>query len=416
MRYQKIDSKLFILNRQKFMEKMESNSMAIFCANSQMPTNADGTMGFIQNSNFFYFSGIDQEESYLVISKKDQKEILFVLETNEHLKIWEGEKLSPKEATEHSGIKTVKYSHTFWDFIKKEIPLHSIIYLHHDEQMGTLTDFKTKERFLIDTIKDKFPLHSLKRAVEISHPLRIIKQKEEIELIKKSIEISKKGFERAAKNIKAGIFEFELEAELSYEFIRNGSRYHAFAPIIASGKNACVLHYIQNDSKLNSGDTVLMDFGAEYANYKADVTRVLPINGKFSKRQSEVYNAVLSVLKQTKTMMVKGNTLENLKKDAKEILGEELRKLKLIKDKNEIQQYFPHGVSHFLGLDVHDVGNQNTIFEPGMLLTCEPGIYIREENLGIRLENDILITENGNIDLMEDFPIEIEEIEELTKK
>ena len=419
MRYERIPKELFIKNRECFSKQTLPVSISIFTSNSLMPTNADGIMGFVQNNAFFYLTGIDQEDSYLIITKteKETKEILFVKETNEKLRIWEGEKLSLEESTLISGIKTVKYSESFGETLERLVSEFQFIYLHYDEQVGKNLFFKSKEKVLIDNLKEKYPLHTFKPASEILNKQREIKSEIEIELIKKAIEITKKGFERTAKAIKPDMLEFEIEADISHEFILNRSRYHAFQPIIASGKNACVLHYISNNDICKNGDLVLMDFGAEYGNYKADMTRTIPINGKFTDRQKAVYSSVLNILKKVKSKMVIGNSFDNLKIQTHEIIGEELIKLGLTTAKNLsneiIQKYFPHGISHYLGLDVHDVGSKNSIFEAGMVLTCEPGIYIIEEGIGIRLENDILITENGNIDLMEHVPIEIKEIEEL---
>ena len=422
MRYERIPKELFIKNRECFSERTLPFSISIFSSNGQMPTNADGIMGFVQSNAFFYLTGIDQEDSYLIISKTENetKEILFVKETNETLRIWEGEKLTLEESTQISGIKIVKYSESFWNTIERLVSDFQIIYLHFDEHIGKNIYFKSKEKVILEQLKERYPLHTFKRACEILNKQREIKSEFEIELIKKAINISKKGFLRAVKFLKPGKMEFEIEAELSHEFLLNRSRNHAFQPIMASGKNACVLHYISNNDTCKNGDLILMDFGAEYGNYKADMTRTIPINGKFTDRQREVYTSVLNVLNKVKTKMIVGNSFNNLKNQTHEILGKELIKLGLTTSENLsvdiIQKYFPHGISHFLGLDVHDVGSKNSIFEAGMVLTCEPGIYILEEGIGIRLENDILITENGNIDLMEDIPIEIYEIEELMRQ
>lgn len=421
MRYEKIPKELFIKNRECFSENTLPFSISIFTSNSLMPTNADGNMGFVQNNAFFYLTGIDQEDSYLIVTKTDKeiKELLFVKETSETLRIWEGEKLTLEESTQISGIKTVKYSASFWNILETLVSDFQIIYLHFDEQVGKNLYFKSKEKVLIEQLKDRYPLHTFKRACEILNKQREIKSAFEIELIKKAIHITKKGFERAAKILKPGKMEFEIEAELGHEFMLNRSRNHAFQPIIASGKNACVLHYISNNDTCKNGDLILMDFGAEYGNYKADMTRTLPINGKFTERQKAVYSSVLNVLKKVKSKMIVGNSFDNLKKQTHEIIGEELVNLGLTTAENLspdiIQKYFPHGISHFLGLDVHDVGSKSSMFEAGMILTCEPGIYILEEGIGIRLENDILITKNGNLDLMEEIPIEIEDIEILMK-
>lgn len=426
MRYEKIDSQLFISNRERLRSLLKPNSMVIVQSNDVLPTNADGTFGFRQNNDIFYLSGIDQEESILILFPDfpDEKfrEILLVRETSEHIKIWEGEKLSKKEATEISGIEKVVWTNNFETVLRKLIFSADQVYLNLNEHDGGEWSFETRERRFITEFKNKFPLHRIERLAPLMHQLRVIKQPTEIDLIKKAIEITGKGFIRMAKYLKPSVAEFEMEAELTHEFLRNRSRGHAFAPILASGESACVLHYITNNNQCKSGEVILMDFGAEYANYNADITRCLPVNGKFTDRQKQVYEAVLNVMKAAKKMLIVGNTMENMRKEVGKIMEIELIKLGLLKQEEVDNQdedaplykkYFPHGISHHLGLDVHDVGNRYEVFKAGMVFTCEPGIYISEEKLGIRLENDILITENGNEDLMANIPLEIDEIEAL---
>jgi Xaa-Pro aminopeptidase len=423
MRYEKIANSFYTENRKKFAEKILPNSVAVFSTNDPLPSNADGTFGFIQNSTFFYLTGIDQEDGYLIIDKRKtpHQEILFVRETNEKIRVWEGEMLSKEQAREISGVENVEWSAIFWKTIETYLNSSLSIYIHIDLSQGKGTAFRSREKYLTTLLKRKFQNKNFINASDIIDNLRITKHSLEIIQIKKAIEITKLGFERAAKFMKAGIYEFELEAEISYEFYKRRSRNHAFQPIMAAGKNACVLHYISNNEVCKSGDTILMDFGAEYGNYKADMTRVLPVNGKFTERQAEVYQSVLDVMNTIKKQMAVGNTIDDLKKETQSLIGKELIKLGLCSAfdlKNEpktILKYFPHGVSHHLGLDVHDVGDRKRPLEEGMLLTLEPGIYIQEENLGIRLENDILITKNGNEDLMKDIPLEIVEIENLMK-
>ncbi|CAH0995127.1 Xaa-Pro aminopeptidase [Emticicia aquatica] len=424
MRYEKIDSHLFISNRERLCTLLKPNSMVIVHSNDVLPSNADGTLGFRQNNDIFYLTGIDQEESMLVLFPDfpDEKfrEILFIRETSEHIKIWEGEKLSKREASATSGIEKIVWISNFEAILRKLIFLAEQVYLNLNEHDGGDWSFQSRERRFINEFKHKFPLHKIERLAPLMHQLRVIKQPIEIELIKKAIEITGKGFVRMAKYLKPNIAEFELEAELTHEFLMNRSRGHAFAPILASGESACVLHYVTNNNQCQNGDVILMDFGAEYANYNADITRCLPVNGHFSVRQKQVYQAVLNVMKAAKTMLVVGNTMENLRKSTGKVMEIELIKLGLLtqnevdnqlEDAPHYKKYFPHGISHHLGLDVHDVGNRYEVFKAGMVFTCEPGIYIEEEKLGIRLENDILITENGNIDLMSNIPIEVNEIE-----
>ncbi|MCA0365154.1 MAG: aminopeptidase P N-terminal domain-containing protein [Bacteroidetes bacterium] len=424
MRYEKISPALFIKNRKKI--NLGAGEIAVFTSNDPLPTNANGVFGFIQNSNFFYLTGIDQEDSYLIINpyaKKDtDREILFVRETNEKIKVWEGEKLSKEEARDISGIENVKWSSEFWGVLAEIIKSNTTVCFHQDVFQGKGTAFRSREKYLLTQIKRKFAGIKVKNITETLNKARQIKETEEIELIKKAIEITGKGLQFVAKNLNPEKYEYEIEADLSYIFLKNRSRHHAFEPIVASGKNACVLHYVSNNERCKAGDMVLLDFGAEYANYKGDMTRVLPVSGTFSDRQREVYESVLEVFYKIRNQMVTGNTIQNLKKETQHLIGNELIKLKIC-SKSELKnnqklllKYFPHGVSHHLGLDVHDVGDREVPLSKNMILTCEPGIYIPEENLGIRLENDILITENGNIDLMEGIPMKADEIEKMMQK
>ncbi len=418
MRYEKISPALFISNRARFRAEIRPDSLAVFCSNDWLPTNADGTMGFVQNSSLFYLCGIDQEETFLVIQPShpdpELREVLFVRETSEHLKTWEGEKLSKEEASGVSGVRTVFWSSQFESMLHRFMPTTEQVYLHLNEHDGADLSFVSRERMLLKSLKDKFPLHTYLRSAPLLEKLREIKSPAETDLLRKAVEITVRGFEKVAPLIKPGIEEFEIEAELTAEFIRRRSRGHAFQPIVASGASACVLHYVTNNKSCKDGDLVLLDFGAEYANYKGDMTRTLPVNGRFTPRQKAVYEAVLDVFYQARSRIIPGNTLSALKEEANELMREALLKLGLITKENpQVKKYFPHGISHFLGLDVHDVGDKYNVFKPGMVFTCEPGIYIPEEGLGIRLENDILITEKGNIDLMEGVAIEPEEIEDL---
>jgi Xaa-Pro aminopeptidase len=426
MRYSPAPKELYIRNRQKLVNKLKKNSTAILCSNEVIPTNADGIMGFKQNSDLFYLTGIDQEESFLILTpdhpKEKFREVLFIRETNDHLKVWEGEKLSKAKARELSGIQTIKWSYEIEKFLDKNIHLPCHYYLNSNEHTGRNLDFISKTDQFNKWLKKDFGIKKTKKLAKILWDLRSIKEPEEIVQIAKAIEISKNALKIFAQNLKPDIPEYQLEAELTYQFQLNKSRGHAFQPIIASGKNACVLHYISNNEICQDGDLVLLDFGAEYGNYNADITRCFPVNGKFSVRQKEVYQAVLNVFKFSKERIVAGNTMANLRKETIEHIESELVSLGLLtnteiekQDPNKplYRKYFPHGVSHYLGLDVHDVGPKNAKFKAGMLFTCEPGIYIEEEGIGIRLENDILITEDGNFDLCEDIPMEIAEIERM---
>lgn len=426
MRYEPIDSTLFVSNRRRLNSLLKPKSMVIVLSNDVIPTNADGTMGFRQNNDFFYLTGIDQEESILILfpdfPDENFREVLLLRETSEHIKIWEGERLTKTQASGISDIAKVIWTNSFESILRKLVFEADQVYLNLNEHDGADWKFQSRERRFVDEFRQKFPLHKVERLAPLMRQLRVIKQPIEIELIKRAIEISAKGFKRMAKFLKPNVREYELEAELTHEFLMNRSRGHAFHPIIASGANACVMHYITNNNICKDGEVILLDFGAEYANYNADVTRCLPVNGKFTPRQREVYQAVLKIMRISRNMIVKGNTMDKLRKDVGKVVESELIDLGLLSrhdvdrqdpDAPLYRKYFPHGISHHLGLDVHDVGSRYETFKPGMVFTCEPGIYIPEEKLGIRLENDILITQRGNIDLMEDIPLEIDEIEEL---
>lgn len=426
MKYNAFDPKLFIENRKRFAESLKPNSISLFVSNDIMPTNADGSMGFVQNADLFYLSGVDQEETILLIYPdavtKSHKEILFVRETNETIAIWEGAKLTKEQATQTSGVKNVQWVHHFEQVIKPIMLQAEHIYLNTNEHSRRYIDIETAEMRFNKNILAKYPLHKIERSAPIMHKLRAIKSQPEIDAIQQACNITEKGFRRLLGFVKPGVMEYEIQAELIHEFIRNRSRGFAYGPIIASGANACVLHYIENSQECKAGEVILLDVAAEYGNYASDLTRCLPVSGKFTARQKEVYNAVLRVMRAAIKMLTVGNTIPQYHKAVGELMEKELIGLGLltaddIKKQNPelpaYKKYFMHGTSHFMGLDVHDVGDFNRKLEAGMVFTCEPGIYIPEENLGIRLENDILVTANGPVDLMKNIPIEIEEIEKL---
>ena len=426
MRYSPIDKSLFIQNRLHLSQLLKPKSLVILNSNDIMPTNGDGTMGFRQNTDLFYLTGVDQEETILLVFPEhpDEKfrEVLFVRETNDMIAIWEGEKLTKDQAKEVSGIKTVYWTHQLESIFGQIVFEAENVYLNTNEHTRNDSVVQTREARYVREFREKYPVHNLVRLAPLMHKLRAIKQPAEVALIQTACNITKLGFERLLKFVKPGVQEYEIEAELIHEFIRNRSRGFAYNPIIASGANACVLHYIQNDKPCKDGDVLLLDIAAEYANYGSDLTRSIPVNGRFTKRQRAVYDAVLRVFKAAKGMLVTGNIWDDYHKEVGKIMESELIALGLITQEDIAKQdpdwpaykkYFPHGTSHFLGLDIHDVGNKYRRFEPGMVFTCEPGIYIREESLGIRLENDIVITADGNLDLMANIPIEAEEIEDL---
>lgn len=429
MRYNTINKQLYIENRKNFTKYLKPGSFAIFTSNDIMPTNADGSMGFRQNSDLLYLSGIDQEDTMLIVfpDVKDgkHKEVLFIKETSELIAIWEGAKFTKEQAKEISGIEYIYWTHEFEKILKTFVFQAEHIYLNSNEHARRYIDTETQETRLIKWVKEKYPLHKIERAAPIMHKIRSVKNKIEVELIQQACNITEKGFRRLLNFVKPGVFEYEIEAELLHEFVRNRSRGFAYGPIIAGGAGSCVLHYVENNKECKDGDIILLDVAAEYANYASDLTRVLPINGKFTKRQKEVYNAVLSVKKQAVKMLKVGNTFEKYNLAVGEIMTEELLKLGLLKTEDVKKQtsllpaykkYFMHGTSHFLGLDVHDVGLFHEPMQAGNVFTCEPGIYIPAENIGIRLENNILITENGQDDLMKNIPIEADEIEDLMNR
>lgn len=429
MKYSAIKKDLFIDNRKNFVKHLKPNSMALFVSNDILPTNADGSFGFVQNSDLYYLSGIDQEDTILMIfpDVKDgkHKEVLFIKETSELIAIWEGAKLTKEQAKEASGIENIYWHHEFEKVIKGFIFQAENIYLNSNEHTRRYIDMETAQVRFNKQIQAQYPLHTIQRSAPIMHKIRAIKHPIEIEQIQQACNITEKGFRRLLNFVKPGVMEYEIEAELIHEFVRNRSRGFAYGPIIASGYNACVLHYVENNKACKDGDVILLDVAAEYANYASDMTRAIPVNGKYTKRQKEVYNAVLRVMKAATKMLVVGNTFEKYNKAVGDLMTEELLQLGLLKSddvKNQnsawpaYKKYFMHGTSHFLGLDVHDVGFFHEPMQAGMVFTCEPGIYIPEENLGIRLENNILITPNGNDDLMKNIPLEADEIEELMNK
>jgi Xaa-Pro aminopeptidase len=426
MKYLPIDNQLFINNRKKFSAKLATNTIAIFNANDVMPTNADGTMPFRQNNDLFWLSGVDQEESVLVIfpdhTDESQREILFLKETNEHIAIWEGAKLTKESALKTAGIKTVYWLNELEGKIAELIGKCNGIYLNKNIHSRSASAVETRDDRFRKMIADKFSETTIHEVAPIMHELRAIKSNFEIKLMQNACDITEKGLRRILPFIKPGVTEYEIEAELMHEFLKNRSNGFAYQPIIGSGVDSCVLHYIDNNKVCNDGDILLMDFGAEYANYASDLTRTIPVNGKFTNRQKAVYNSVLLVMKEATNMLRPGTIFKEYNAEIGRIMELELIKLGLL-DKHDVQkqeaksplfkQYFMHGTSHYLGLDVHDVGDFDWPMKEGMVFTCEPGIYILEEKLGIRLENDILITANGPDDLMKNIPIEAEEIEHL---
>lgn len=428
MRYKKINNELFKLNRKRLIKELKPGSVAVFNANDIMPTNADGTMRFRQNSDLFYLTGVDQEETILVVCPdypdKKLREVLFVRETNEQIAIWEGHKLTKEEAREVSGIETILWTSDFHRIFNTMMVMGGVeqVYLNTNEHYRADVQVESRDSRFIKWCKEKYPLHQYVRIAPLMSKLRAVKSRYELEQMQEACNITEKAFRRILKFVKPGVREYEIEAEFVHEFVRNGSRGFAYEPIIASGANACVLHYIENNKVCKSGDVLLLDVGAEYANYNADMTRTIPVNGKFTKRQKDVYNAVLRVKRAAYKLLRPGTVYFDYHKEVQRVMESELLKLKLI-DKTDIKnqkperpvvmKYFMHGTGHHLGLDVHDTGNMFDKMKEGMVWTVEPGIYIREEGLGIRLENNVVITKTGVKDLMKHIPIEAEEIEDL---
>lgn len=429
MRYEPADPQLFVRNRCKLTGLLKEDSIAILHSNDVMPTNADGTMEHKQNTDLYYLSGIDQEDSILLLfpdaTNESDREILFVRETNEHIAIWEGAKLSKPQANQLSGIQNIQWIHQFDTTLHRLIQQAQHVYLNTNEHLRAATSVETRDARFIKKCRAEYPLHHYERLAPLMRRLRIIKDQVEIDMLKKACDITESGFRRILKFTEPGVGEWQIEAEYMHEFLWNKSKGFAYPPIIAGGKNACVLHYIENNQICQDGDLILMDVGAEYGNWNADMTRTIPVNGRFSPRQREVYNAVLNVMRKANTILRPGILPSDYQKQVLGFMEIELIHLGLInaeeaaqqgEDKPLVKKYFMHGTSHHLGLDVHDVAPPNEPVAEGMVFTIEPGIYIPDENLGIRIENDFVIGRDANIDLMANIPIEADEIEALMAK
>jgi Xaa-Pro aminopeptidase len=427
MKYERIPSDLYVKNRKKYAAQMNANTLAVFNSNDIYPISADSSIPFQQHRDILYLSGVDQEESILVIfpscSNERHKEVLFLKETSELIAIWEGEKLTKESAFEVSGIRTVYWLEQFPVIFKQIMAEAEGIYLNTNEHLRANTEVETREDRFIKKVKGDYPAHQVLKSAPIMHRIRSVKEQVEIELLQRACKITEAGVRRLLKFIKPGVWEYEIEAELAHEFLRSRSQGFAYTPIIASGKNACVLHYIENNQLCNDGDVILLDVGAEYANYSSDLTRCIPVNGRFTARQKAVYNSVLNVKKQAEQLLVPGTIMAEYHKEVGKFMEAELLQLGLI-DQTDIKnqnpewpaykKYFMHGTSHFLGLDTHDVGIWSEPIQAGMVFTCEPGIYIPEEGLGIRLEDDLVVNSTGSpFNLMKDIPLEAEEIEDL---
>ena len=428
MRHVPIDSKVFTENRERLKQLLPPKSLAIVNANDVLPTNADGSLPLHPNSDLFYLTGIEQEESILLLApdahEPKHREILFLREPSEHLKIWEGHKHSKDEATKISGIKQVKWLSEFPVIFRMLMCEQEQVWLNSNEHKRAHVEVETRDARFTRAVQRQFPLHTYHRLARLMHPLRVVKTAAEIELLKEAVAITEKGFRRLLKFVKPGVTEYEVEAELAHQFIRRRAKF-AYNPIIASGKNACVLHYNQNDQPCKQGDLLLLDVAACYANYNADLTRTIPVSGKFTRRQKAVYNAVLRVMRASIAGATVGKLSRDWLKESQAMMNEELLSLGLLKksdikkqteDEPACRKYFMHGLGHPLGLDVHDVGFTTEPFAPGWVLTVEPGIYLPNEGFGVRLENDIVVTPDGPVDLMANTPVEAEEIEDLMNR
>jgi Xaa-Pro aminopeptidase len=427
MKYHQIDQNLYIKNRAKFVASMKPNSVAVFNSNDNYPVSADTTLPFAQHRDILYLSGVDQEESILLLFPDAPyaylKEILFLRETNEHIAVWEGEKLTKQRAFEVSGIKSVYWLTDFHKVLKEVMSYADTMYINTNEHYRASVETETREDRFIKWWKENYPAHKVEKSNPILQRLRSVKESEELDLLQKACDITEKGFRRVLSFVKPNVMEYEIEAEFAHEFIRNRSKGFAYTPIIASGNNANVLHYIENNQQCKEGDLILLDVGAEYANYSSDMTRMIPVSGRFSDRQKEVYNAVLKVKNEATKLLVPGTLWKEYHVEVGKIMTSELLGLGLI-DKADVQnenpewpaykKYFMHGTSHHLGLDTHDYGLLHEPMQANMVFTVEPGIYIPKEGFGIRLEDNVVIQKSGEpFNLMRNIPIEVEEIESI---
>ncbi len=427
MKYHQIDRNLFIKNRAKFTAQMKPNSVAVFNSNDIYPVSADSSLPFEQHRDIFYLSGVDQEESILLLFPdapyEHLKEVLFLKETNEHIAIWEGEKLTKGRAYEVSGIKSVIWLQDFHKTLKEVMAYAETMYINTNEHYRASIETETREARFVKWWKESYPAHKVEKANPILQRIRSIKEKEELDLIQEACNITEKGYRRILKFVKPNVTEYEIEAEFAHEFIRNRSKGFAYTPIIASGNNANVLHYIENNQACKAADLILLDVGAEYANYSSDMTRMVPVSGRFTDRQKQVYNAVLRVKNEATKMLTVGNFWKQYHVEVGKIMTSELLGLGLL-DTADVQnenpewpaykKYFMHGTSHHMGLDTHDYGLLHEPMKANMVFTVEPGIYIPSEGFGIRIEDDVVIQQDGEpFNLMRNIPIEVEEIESI---
>ncbi|MCW3073590.1 MAG: X-Pro aminopeptidase [Flaviaesturariibacter sp.] len=424
-----LNAELFITNRKRFIERMKPDSIAIFVSNDEVPSNGDALHTFRQNSDLYWLSGIPQEDSMVILfpDNPDPKyrEVLVLVRPNELKEKWDGKRLRREEATAMSGIKTIVWLDTLDGLLQPWIHLADTIYLDTNENDRKASLLRTRDYRFVEEMKERYPLHGYERAAKLMKELRGIKTAHEIEVTKKAIEITGNTFRRVMQFIKPGVMEYEIEAEIVHSFLSQRATGEAYGSIIASGDNARILHYVSNNQECKDGDLILMDFGASYGGYNADLTRTIPVNGKFTQRQAEVYNACLQLHNYAKSLLKPGISIIDYTDKVGEEATQQFLKIGLITEadvKNEdpenraYRKYLYHGISHHLGLDVHDLGSRTEPIQEGMLFTVEPGIYIEEEGMGIRIENNLWITKDGNIDLFEGIPITVEEIEAAMKK
>jgi len=428
MRYTPIAQELFVANRKRLAACLPTNALAVVNANDICATNADGSQNTIVNSDLFYLTGVEQEQSILVLypdaDDEKHRELLFLREPNAESELWEGCKLTKKAARDLTGIRSIHWLSEFPRLFHRLMCECDHVFLNSNEHKRAVIETETREaRFVFDTIR-KYPLHNYRRLAQLMHRLRAVKSEHEIELIRKACDLTARGFRRVLGFTRPGVMEYEVEAELTHEFVRHGGR-GAYLPIIASGINACCLHYVSNAATCSDGDLLLLDVGASYANYNSDMTRTIPVNGRFTRRQRQVYDAVLGILRRCIAGLKAGKKIKDWQKEAEQMTERELVNLGLItmqdikrQDPEEpaFKKHFMHGVGHPIGLDVHDVGLLTKPIEPGWVMTVEPGIYIPKENFAVRLENTVLVTKDGQVDLMSHIPIEADEIEQLMQE
>ena len=425
MRYKALSPDFYIRNRKALKSKLKDNSLVLVFSSDEFPRNGDQFFPFRQNSDTFYLSGIDQEDTILALCpqhpKEEMREILFIKKVDKTQVIWYGKKLKLDEARARSGVQNVQWIDEYEELLNQLMPYAEHIYLWKNNAAKFSTDVPYKALRMEAGLREDYPEKQFEELAPLTTELRLIKQPEEITQMKKAVAITGSAFQRVLRALKPGMMEYEIEAEITYEYIRLGAQGHAYAPIVASGASACVLHYEENDKECKDGDLLLMDFGAEYGNYAADCSRTIPVNGKFSPRQAECYNAVLDVYKKAQKLMIPGTTIDEINAGVNKMMEAKMIELGLFTQEEADRQdpleplftrYFMHGTSHFIGLDVHDVGSKQTKLQKGMVLTCEPGLYIEEEGIGIRIETDVIV-DDAPIDLMADFPVEITDIERI---